>query len=650
MVLSRFGPARGMVWAGLVLLAIVLLRLPAPPSSDSARPWIERALSLQGLGTVESRGEGERHFMVALPLAAAQNVGFAISRIGGDDTGRGAWIRGHERFSRNILWLIWIAAAIAAATAAAALAPPAWKEWSLFGAGCAAVAISGTARLDTWLPASAFFLFALAARGMALRIMLLGAAFSFHPFALIGGIALLAGRRSDRIALLGALPVFLALDPARLGDPGIVPGRIVSSLARDGWPGIGDGGAFRLLGELWGPGPVCAAAALASLRCWRREPMARVLAGATILLWILPAILGARRPEALGFATAGGIAAGAWGLESLREGIGGRWRRLAPMVALAAAITVSAGAVRYFIARGERDASARLAGAAIASLLDAGARVAVDPHVPALADSVATFRLPSNAERPELWDYAYWPGWYGGFTHWALSARTRDAIAADPAGRPFGRALVSALDHHADRIGAYGGESGRPAVEVFRIRDEAPWVGPDVEEVWGSASVARPAADFLNDISAFLIETGRIENAIPLLRTALRWNDMDPRLWNNLGTALLLQREAVEAGRVFGEGLKRVPGAVELRYGLARAYLEAGVPGRAETELALVVSRRPGFAAAHYELARAAAAMNHWPLVVRSLETYLSIEPNPPDRAQIEEGLREARRRIEGGS
>ena len=103
--------------------------------------------------------------------------------------------------------------------------------------------------------------------------------------------------------------------------------------------------------------------------------------------------------------------------------------------------------------------------------------------------------------------------------------------------------------------------------------------------------------------------------------------------------------EPKDAADAFTEGLRRNPESVELRYGLARAYLQAKIPGRAEIELRKVLAARPNFAGAHYEMARIAAAKENWGEVALALENYLAYEPNPPDRPALEAALAEARRR-----
>ncbi len=68
-----------------------------------------------------------------------------------------------------------------------------------------------------------------------------------------------------------------------------------------------------------------------------------------------------------------------------------------------------------------------------------------DPSAPALPDSIASFALPTYVERPEAWDFAYWPGWYGAFSYGLVRARTLDRIEDDPSRRPAGRSLVAVL-------------------------------------------------------------------------------------------------------------------------------------------------------------------------------------------------------------
>jgi predicted Zn-dependent protease len=194
---------------------------------------------------------------------------------------------------------------------------------------------------------------------------------------------------------------------------------------------------------------------------------------------------------------------------------------------------------------------------------------------------------------------------------------------------------------------------GKPAIDpssliLFQLEHGPPWEPEDRHELWNGIEGGETEARFLADLAAYLAENDQPERSVELLRLALQWDGDSPVLWHNLGTSLLLLGEAQEAADVFSVAVRRFPASVELRYALARAYLEGDVPARAVIELRRVLTVRPDFGQAHYDLARAATAMEDWPLVVRALESYLAVEPNPPDRPQVLTSLDTARRLAEG--
>jgi tetratricopeptide (TPR) repeat protein len=156
-------------------------------------------------------------------------------------------------------------------------------------------------------------------------------------------------------------------------------------------------------------------------------------------------------------------------------------------------------------------------------------------------------------------------------------------------------------------------------------------------------------AAYIGDLAGFLSEHQRREPSLRLLRLALRWDPSNPKLWNNLGSTLLMMGEPGQAAEALTEGLKHKPDALELRYNLGKAYLDGGIYGRAITELRRAVAMRPSFAPAHYDLARAAMQDGDWPVAAEALRAYLRLAPDAPNRVQVEAALREAERQMSGG-
>jgi tetratricopeptide (TPR) repeat protein len=277
--------------------------------------------------------------------------------------------------------------------------------------------------------------------------------------------------------------------------------------------------------------------------------------------------------------------------------------------------------------------------------------LARDPTSPAPPDSMLAFVLPTHRERPEAYDFAYWPGWYGRFTHMLFQARTLDRLEAAAPTRPGARSLLLGLRRHA-RVAALLGE---PATDpgawiLFRLLPGPPWEPTSRRELTEALRGGKFEARFVAGLGAFLADRGETDRGIEMLRLALRWDPESAEAWRNLGAALLRTGDPKSAATVLDEALRRDPGARETRLLRARAYRSGGVSGRAVVELTQLLVEAPGYAEAHLELARAAADTKQWALVVRSIEAYLVLEPHSRDRAPLLVTLEKARRLAEGGS
>jgi hypothetical protein len=263
-----------------------------------------------------------------------------------------------------------------------------------------------------------------------------------------------------------------------------------------------------------------------------------------------------------------------------------------------------------------------------------------------VSDSIANFTLPTHVDHPEAFDFAWWPGWYGPFTHALVTVRSLDAIQRDRKERPASMAFVAALARHADRLDVIGDpETDRSAVVLLRMRPGPPWSSTDHLKGWEAVQGGKTETRFLSDLASFLSLHGRSAPAVEILRLALRWDPANPRVLSTLGSTLVSIGEWKGAVETLEPAVRANPGSVEMHYALAEAYLAGNVPGRAEEELKAVLSARPDFAAAHYELARAATAAGDWALAAAALDAYLAREPNPPNRPAIESALADARRR-----
>ena len=635
-------------------LLALLVRLPVFPTPESAGPWIRGSLALQGSKAPGDAGEARTDLTVAIPLLVGQNLGFVASRVGGETGGQNAaaWIVRHEAYSRRLLWLFWSIAGAAAAFLAATYGsrPSQADRWGILAGAAAAivpVGVSGTEQLEGWAVASAFALLAFSAERWKFLVPAWAFVLSLTPVGLVvAAAALVAGGRRHRLAILLAVPVWFALDPARLTAPGAAIGSVWMDLRAAGWPGIGAGPFGRLLVASWSPGLVPLLLILVVAASAARKPALRGPLLAILLLWIAPAALGARRADAVGLAAPLALVLASGGARVLAQRAV-RVRALVSAVLIAAVLLpIGAAEVGTLRAQSRRRERTVDLGRVLADQVGQSGLLVRDPLAPSVPESIACFTLPMNVAHPEVWDFAYWPGWYGSFTHVLMTERTIESIENDLASRPLGHAFLVGLVRHADAVCRFGDPAtDRSALILFRLRPDPPWVPKDPNKVWDSIQGGKTEALFLSDLGGFLSVHGHAQRGLDILRLALRWEDSDPGLYNNLGTALLVLGEWKDAAQAFADGLRRDPSSVELRYGMARAYLAGGVPGRAEVELRKVVAMRPSFAEAHYELARAAAAAGDWPLAAQALEAYLSHMPNPRNRDQIESALAEARRR-----
>lgn len=632
-------------------LLAVLLRIWIPANHEAAAPWLAGSRAVQGIAAPGESGPSRTDLATAIPLIIVENASYLAARIAGETAGAsaGVWIRAHRTPGTVLLRLIWMAAAAAAAFALARIVGGWWGALAGVLAASVPIGLVGTQRLEAWEIASLFLLLAFVSRRRVPGVIGWSLATSFTPLAWIAAAAgLILGGRERRLQILMSLPVWFALVPGRLLAPGDAVAAIPAQIAAAGWPGWGDGAVGGALTASWTPGIVVLACGLVA---WMRHGADRAVLLAIALLWTVPALLGARRPDAIGLVAPAAIAAGVLGAEEIvsrarrgRDAIG-----VVLAVLLVVPVMVGSLSTTKSIA-GRRDRTEELA-RLLAREVGSTGLLARDPDAPAPDDSIACFTLPKNADRADAWDFSWWPGWYGDFTHLLIRAGTVDAIERDPAARPIGRMMLAALSRHARRVAIVGDPvTERSAVILFRLDPGPPWSAPDRASAWKSVPANPEAARFVGDLAAFLSGVGRTGSAVELLRLALSWDGSNPRLWNNLGSSLLRMNEPKEAADAFGEGLRRDPQSVELRYGLARAYLLGKIPGRAEVELRRVLAARPDFAGAHYEMARIAASKEDWAEAARALETYLALEPHPADRAAVEAALAEARRRAAAGA
>ena len=463
-------------------LLAILLRLWTPASPGAADPWLAGALALQGSSVPGEAGLARTDIVISVPLVLCQNVAYAAARATGSADGLSAtaWIRSHPAVGEAVLRFLWFAAAAGAAFVAARMVRAWWGALAGTLVALAPVGLVGTQRLEGWALASFFVLVAFGSARRSIGVMCWGFALSLSPLAWIAAAAgLVSGPRDRRLQILMSLPLWFALAPARLLSPATAVGEIPRQIAAAGWPGWRDGPAGRALAAAWTPGAAVLALGLVAWLRARRSPERIAALVSVAALWIVPALLGARRPEGIGLIAPIAIVIGVLGAEETcaRARRGRAWIGAVLAVALLAPSAIGAAGTARALA-GRRDRTQEIA-RLIAREVGSSGRLVRDPAAPAPPESIACFTLPTSVEHADSWDFAWWPGWYGDFTHMLISAGAVEAIESDPAGRPIGRGLLAALTNHAELVGRIGDPiTERSAVLLFRMRPGPPWERP----------------------------------------------------------------------------------------------------------------------------------------------------------------------------
>jgi tetratricopeptide (TPR) repeat protein len=137
-----------------------------------------------------------------------------------------------------------------------------------------------------------------------------------------------------------------------------------------------------------------------------------------------------------------------------------------------------------------------------------------------------------------------------------------------------------------------------------------------------------------NNLGVELGEAGRIEEALPHLRAALRLRPSSPEALNNLGNALLQLGQAEEALQLYETALRLQPSSVHARMNVVLALQREGRHAEALREVDEVLALDPNredvrrFAArAHRERGRALAREGHLAEATEHFRRTLALEP-----------------------
>lgn len=152
-------------------------------------------------------------------------------------------------------------------------------------------------------------------------------------------------------------------------------------------------------------------------------------------------------------------------------------------------------------------------------------------------------------------------------------------------------------------------------------------VGLLVRAAWGPG----PALGLEINRSLTLGEAGEHERAWRGLQAVLAERPGDPGCWLRAGRALRALGRPAEAAVHFRRGAELDPRSATLRFELARALLEAGLPRLAEEAADEVLALKPEFAGAYYLRAAAAASRGETESAVALLGRALDLDLVLPD-------------------
>jgi len=626
-------------WWPVGLLLLMLAGARAMGRGSGVAPWLERAIELAG--QMEETGVG---FLTSLPPLADPRLGPATLL---------SWI---GMAPEAILLLFQLLAGLSAAAALLVLGSRASGRWNpRWGAYLMAVSpliILAVFRADPHLLLGLLFLL-LGSRtaGRALQVVLLAWGLSWSPWAWaflwLPAAGSLLSPRSDRrwdgpVLMAVSVVLMWLLNPAALMQPaawaaGLLREARVSGLLGSGTPMGLDSGWWPLLGTVHGAGLILLLASAAGWPARLRGGDLRPLA-VVAMVW-----LGSRSGFAGDIAplialpwACGQIGAVAGSLAGAR----GFRRHLAPgLLGLAIAGLLFEGVRRLPAVAHPGEVRSQVADY-LEETLPAGSLVLHDVDFPPPPKSELVYcALPFHATLPDQYRGAYWWGWFQSVSAFVASERlvvryVQDHDRSEAVIRFYAGAVGAALSER-----TFGAAAGRR----LRLMQFAPDHGEPLAPQWRTKLAAGVEGalpeEFVAALGGALAQAGMSGAAVELLEEAQTAGYRGLGIYLNLANAQLALGRIHEAGRVLDEGAGLHPHSPELLYNLGLVLTRAGLWDRAVRTLLRVQRAWPRSGAVCYLLGMSLAHTGRPDAAAEQLERALRLDPDLPERPQIEELL-----------
>ncbi len=194
----------------------------------------------------------------------------------------------------------------------------------------------------------------------------------------------------------------------------------------------------------------------------------------------------------------------------------------------------------------------------------------------------------------------------GGYFVWQDQAASRRWEQLRPATPGLVGQAAPGLD---DRLATCAARFARwpidqAALVEFSLLCQANGLLPEAIRGYQALVALNPAeARWPHLLAAILSGYGRMEEALPLLKTAAQLAPEQTIVWLRLGEARLKSNQPAEAAAAFQEVLKRKPADIHALFGLARCDLQAGRLTAARSRLQEAVAADPDFPGAQSLLA-----------------------------------------------
>jgi len=173
-----------------------------------------------------------------------------------------------------------------------------------------------------------------------------------------------------------------------------------------------------------------------------------------------------------------------------------------------------------------------------------------------------------------------------------------------------------------------------PAVDMYKKFDQAMELAgkgqyDEAIAAWKELAATNPDDPrILNNLGSALVMRGRYAEAIPEFERSLELNPQYPAHQDNLGRALLAAGRPDDAILSIEKGLQYYPDSAELHNDLGLAFGSKGRIDEAKAELTKALEINPDYAAAHRNLGRVLAFTGQLDQAIPHFEKAVAINPN----------------------